>query len=103
MNIKSLLILVIVGILACGVASAVLLSDIDLKEVEVNDVELSLTDSHERNNIEKTDELEILVIFSSNTSYDDVEITAELTGYDKNDKGLIEDTTNAFDVKANQT
>lgn len=100
-----ILLMLVLGLSAfSALVSADLKADIgDLKQVEVNDVLLDRTASYERNNIEKTDELEILVVFSSDKSYEDAEVTAELTGYDKSDKDLVEDTTDAFDVKANQT
>ena len=99
---KSILVLMLVGILASAFATADAISgedgvDVTITSVEVNDVELSTTTTK---NLEKTDELDILVVFSINKSIDDVEIEAELTGYDNSDRDKVNDQTDTFDVKA---
>ena len=101
--IKSLLVLVLVSILACTFASADLISgedgaNVNINSVEVNDVEL--TGLGGPKNLEKTDQLDVLVVFSINKSIENVEIEAELTGYDKSDKDKVTDKTDVFDVVA---
>ena len=106
---KSLLVMVLVSILACAFAGATSTFDIDgedntavtIESVEVNDVDIeAYTSPSNPKNLEKTDELDVLVVFSINKSIDNVQIEVELTGYDKSDKDKVEDTTDSFDVKA---
>lgn len=105
---KSLWILVLVSILACSFASAATTEKIagedatvTVESVEVNDVDVeAYTSESNPKDLEKTDQLDILVVFSINKSIDDVEIEAELTGYDKSDKDKVTDKTDTFDVKA---
>ena len=73
--------------------------------VEVNDVRLDLDDII---NVEKTDEMEVLVTFKIEPDSDfndeyiakDVEIIAELTGYDHDD--IIRDSSSVFNVRPDQ-
>ncbi len=106
MKIKSLFVLgiILVGILAMGVSAskAPFTGTLDgvnvtLTQVEVNDVDL---DDSNRKKIEKTDELEILVAFEVASVVEDFQISAELTGYDKKDKSLLQDSSSVFDVDA---
>jgi hypothetical protein len=103
---KSLLVMVLVSILACAFASAASVVgedgvEVSISSIEVNDVDIvAYTSSSNPKNLEKTDELEVLVIFSMNKSIDNVEIEVELTGYDNNDKDKVEDETDSFDVTA---
>ncbi|MBI2576026.1 hypothetical protein HYV84_02345 [Candidatus Woesearchaeota archaeon] len=99
-NVMVLMILVL-SIIAGGSAYAQLFDDdvgVLKFNVEVNDVLLDATDAKE---LEKTDELDVLVVFKLNKSVDDVQIVAELTGYDKNDRQKVRDETDKFDVSAN--
>ncbi|MBI2139832.1 hypothetical protein HYU14_02825 [Candidatus Woesearchaeota archaeon] len=67
--------------------------------VEANDVDLS-TSSSEPKQLTKTDELDVLIVFKLNKSVNDVQVRAELTGYDKSDKEKVTDETDNFDVAA---
>lgn len=103
MKCKSLLLVFLVAVLTCSFASAELISgedgvDVTVSSVEVNDVELEGISGPK--NLEKTDELEILVVFSINKSIDNVQIEAELTGYDNSDRDKVTETTDTFDVTA---
>ena len=100
-KIISVFMLFLVGLLAISAVSAATPLDEKLRYigVEVNDVSLSSTDAR---NLEKTEELDVIVMFSLNESTDDVRVQVELTGYDNSDKSLVEDETDLFDVKANQ-
>ena len=100
-KIISVFMLFLVGLLAISAVSAATPLDDKLRYigVEVNDVSLSSTDAR---NLEKTEELDVIVMFSLNESTDDVRVQVELTGYDNSDKSLVEDETDLFDVKANQ-
>ena len=66
-------------------------------DIEVNDVDLS-TASTSQKELLKEDELDVLVVFQSNTDLEDVVIVAELTGYDKSDRVKINDESDTFDV-----
>jgi hypothetical protein len=100
---KNLLVMVLVSILACAFASAASVVgedgvEVSISSIEVNDVELIGASGPK--NLEKTDELDILVVFDMNKSIDNVEIEVELTGYDNNDRDKVEDETDSFDVTA---
>ena len=97
----SVLMILVLSVIAGGSAYAQLFDDdvgVLKFNVEVNDVLLDATDAKE---LEKTDELDVLVVFKLNKSVDDVQIVAELTGYDKNDRQKVRDETDKFDVSAN--
>ncbi len=105
---KGLLVLVLVSILACSFASATTNPSKSFSggdayiTVEVNDVDL---DDSVTKNLQKTDELEVLVtlkITGKTSITEDVQIEAELTGYDKSDKDKVTDETDTFDVKPDQ-
>ncbi len=99
-NVMVLMILVM-SVISAGSAFAQLFDDdvgVLKFNVEVNDVLLDPNDAKE---LEKTDELDVLVVFKLNKSVNDVQIVAELTGYDKNDRQKVRDETDKFNVFAN--
>jgi len=89
---KSLLILVLVSILACGFASAAL--DISNIEVEVDDQVVNGSSSVTAG-LEKDDTIEVEVSFRANADME-IEIEAVLSGDGKKDK--VSDSTDEFDV-----
>src|SRR3989338_2460642 len=101
-SIKYICLLLLIAVTMAVCVQADLSNKIEIKQVEVNDVQLDRTGSAQSNELKKTDELDVLVSFASkntNLTFDDVMVTAELTGYDKSDKNLVRDTTDSFDVK----
>ncbi len=89
-----LTIMLIFGVLAVSV-NALTASDVDIKSVEVNDVELDATTPKE---VEKSDELDVLVVFDYNGTDDaEFQVEAVLRGYDHSD--LIEDISDVFTAK----
>ncbi|MBI2137949.1 hypothetical protein HYU13_00010 [Candidatus Woesearchaeota archaeon] len=102
--------LLLIGLLAAsGIAEAACTSNcgsfsgggvtVTKLTVEANDVDLS-TSSSEPKELTKTDEIDVLVIFRLNKTVEDVQVRAELTGYDKSDKDKVSDETDSFDVVA---
>lgn len=73
---------------------------VTITEVEVDDTEL-VTNQINVLDVERTQELDVKVVFESTADLSDVQVEANLRGYDHND--LIEDITDVFDVKANVT
>lgn len=69
-------------------------------EVEVDDTEL-VTNHINVLDVERTDELEVKVVFNSTANLSNVQVEANLRGYDHDD--LIEDITDVFDVKSDVT
>ncbi len=107
-NIFGLIVVFLMSILVCSFVSAGSITmpingedgaEATIYSVEVNDVDLNSIGGDK--DLRKTDTLDILVVFSINKSIDDVTIEAELTGYDKSDRDKVTDTTDTFDVKAN--
>ncbi|MBW2974171.1 hypothetical protein KY366_00485, partial [Candidatus Woesearchaeota archaeon] len=107
---KGLLVLVLVSILACGLVKATSYPVTEsfgagqaTIEVEVNNVGL---DPANPKNLEKTDELDVLVTLRlegfGNITVEDVQIEVELKGYDLSDKDKVNDETDAFNVKVGQ-
>jgi len=105
MNIKSLLILVLVSILACGFASAAPysvhgdLTDIDFISVEVDGKDI-INDITYTRGLEKDDIIEVEVEFKALANIS-VEIEAELSGDGKKDK--VSDSTDEFNIHSGTT
>ncbi len=99
-NRLSLLTIFLVSLIAvCGMASA-----LDIKdniEVKVNGDIVSETSSNEVYDFEKGEDLEVKVRLTANVDLDDVQIEANIRGYDHND--LMEDITDVFDMKKDTT
>jgi hypothetical protein len=96
MKIKNLFVLalMIVSILAMGgIATATNSLPVELIEVEVEDVDAN---DGEIPGLEKANEIEVKVKFKALADIDDVQVEAQLRGYDHKD--LMEDITSAFDV-----
>ena len=101
---KSVLVVFLATILLCTFVSASGTiqgeegAQVTVSTVEVNDVNLEGLSGPK--DLEKTDILDVLVVFSMNKSINDVQIRVELTGYDLSDKDKVTDETDKFDVKA---
>lgn len=94
----SLLALFIVGILAMsGIACATF----TIIKVELDDDELDPSSTNAMRGIERGEEFEVKVHLSSNVSAEDVQVEAEIRGYDHKDR--VEDITDVFDMKAGVT
>ena len=93
-KILSVLAFLIVSVLALsGIANAAVF-DIT---VELDDDELSATSTNEIRALDRGDEFEVKVhLKSNNGDLEDVQIEAELRGYDHNDR--VEDITDVFDM-----
>jgi len=101
-KILTVLALFLIGILGLSSVSVALQnSDISVVGVEVNDVTLSETTPKD---VEKNDELDILVVFDTSatfpTSVTEMEVEAVLRGYDSKNK--IDDVSKSFNVKPGQ-
>ncbi|MBI4439948.1 hypothetical protein HY638_03165 [Candidatus Woesearchaeota archaeon] len=93
-------------VLALASISALLLTGVANAAFVISDVELdedSLTDSSTNfvRDIEKGDEFNVKVHFFSTVDADDVQVSAEIRGYDHDDR--VEDISDVFDAKANVT
>jgi len=96
-KIIGLLSLVLISVLFASFASAV----ITITEVELDDDALSATSSNFVQGVEKGDEFEVKVHLISDVDVDNVQVEAEIRGYDHNDR--MEDVSDVFDMKANVT
>jgi len=74
--------------------------NVTLTQVEANDVNL---DTSKTKNVELKDELEVLIVFEADADLQDVQFTAEITGYDKKDADQLRDTTSVFDMRAGES
>jgi len=88
---KSFLVLLLVSVLACSFASA-----LSIDTVKIDGDELS---SVATNYIEKDDEYDVRVVFSSgiNESYEDAQVRVYLSGVDEDYS--VEDSTDTFDIE----
>ena len=90
--------LVLIGaLLVSGIANAAFV----ISEVELDEDTLDPTSTNFVRDIEKGDEFDVKVHFYSTVDADDVQVSAELRGYDHDDR--VEDITDVFDAKANVT
>ena len=94
------------GVLALVLLSAVLVAHAAnaafvIDEVELDEDTLSYTDPNFVQGIEKGDEFTVKVHFHSMIDAKDVQISAEIAGYDHPDR--VTDTSDVFDAKANVT
>jgi len=101
-KILSVLALFLIGLVGLSSVSVALQdSDISMVDVEVNDVRLSQTTPKD---VEKDDELDILVVFDTTSTFPtavtEMEVEAVLRGYDSQNK--IEDVSKSFHVKPSQ-
>jgi len=96
-----LAIFLIIASLVVGIAAA---ADVP---VTINEVKLdgdSLTpNSLNRLNVEKGEEIEVKVLITANADADNVQIEAEINGYEYNDREQTSDITHVFDVEENVT
>lgn len=93
----SLLAFVVVGILALSSIAAAAYEI----EVELDDDELSASSTNFVRSLERGDEFEVKVHLKSDTDVENVQVEAELRGYDHDDR--VEDISDVFDMKANTT
>jgi len=96
-KIVGLLSLVLISVLFASFASAT----ITITEVELDDDTLSNTSSNFVRGVEKGDEFEVKVHLISDLNITDVQVEAEIRGYDHNDR--MEDVSDVFDMKAGTT
>jgi len=96
--IKSILILVLVGILACTFASATI--DVSDVIVEVEDIKVYDGGLWDVSGLEKDGTINVEVKFTANTDME-IEVEAELSGDGKKDK--VSDITDEFTVHAGTT
>ncbi len=94
LKIIGLMVLFVVGLLAVsGIAAA---------SVEINSVEVEGREFEEGDviilGVEKNDELEVRITTTSDQDEEDVQVSAYIRG---NDRDLIEDVTDTFDMKTN--
>ncbi|MFH1591735.1 MAG: hypothetical protein ABIC95_07485 [archaeon] len=99
-NKMSILLLAVVGIFALMAFSTVALP-VEMVKVEVDDTTVQQTLNNFVLAKEKGDEIEVQIVFKSTEDLSNVQIEAVMRGYDHDD--LIEDITDAFDMKANVT
>jgi len=92
----SLFVTMVVGLLTISAVSA-----LDILEVEFDDDQLDTSGSNFVQALEKGDEFEVKVRLVSDVDREDVQVEAELRGYDHDDR--VEDITDTFDMKANVT
>ncbi|MFC1768583.1 hypothetical protein ACFLZX_02365 [Nanoarchaeota archaeon] len=85
------------AVMVSGVASAAF----EISEVELDEDTLQETSSNYVRDLEKGDEFEVKVHLSSTIDAENVQVTAELRGYDHDDR--VEDITDVFDMKENVT
>lgn len=98
MGIKNIILLlsaIMLIVLFSGTALALNSSDITNIKVEANDVELSTTSPK---SLEKTDEIDVLVVFDSNVNTSNLQVEVVLRGADLRDP--VEDITEVFDVRS---
>ncbi len=95
-NIKIGILLVLVALLAIGSVSALP----DVEYIKINGDQYENGDSVV---VEKGDDLEIKVKLQADVSYDNLEVEADIIGYEYNDIDEISDSTHTFDVDAGDT
>ncbi len=96
-KIIGLLCLVLITVVFASFASAT----ITITEVELDDDTLSNTSSNFVKGVEKGDSFEIKIHLKSDSNVDNVQVEAEIRGYDHDDR--MEDVSNVFDMKAGVT
>lgn len=98
-NKLSFLTVFLVSLIAlCGIATALPVSEI---EVKVNGDEVKEKSSNYVYDFQRADDLEVKVRLRVTEDIEDVQVEASLRGYDHND--LMEDITDVFDMKTNVT
>ena len=90
-----ILAVILLGVLAFSVVAN---AAVEITSVEIDDDELSESGTNFIKAFERGEELPIKVHLTSDTAVDDVQIEAEIRGYDHDD--LMEDITDVFDMKA---
>lgn len=88
----------LLGVLAL---SSVASATITISEVELDDDSLSATSTNFVRDVERGESFEVKVHLMSDVDVDDVQVEAEIRGYDHDDR--MEDITSVFDMKANVT
>ncbi len=93
----SLLAFVIIGVLAMA---SIAYANYNI-EVELDDDELSASSTNFVRALERGDEFDVKVHLTSDIDVENVQVEAELRGYDHDDR--VEDISDVFDMKANVT
>jgi len=94
----SLLAFVIIGVLAM---SSIACAQYVIEEVELDDDTLSASSTNVVRALDRGDEFEVKIHLTSDVDFKNVQVEAEMRGYDHDDR--VEDITDVFDMKAGVT
>jgi uncharacterized membrane protein len=103
---RSVLVTLLVGVLLAGFATAGEHEDgavPDIEWVKINGDKFDFADGDEVLRIERGDTLDIRVKLHASENIEDVEIAADILGYEYNDFARISDSTALFDMDADDT
>ncbi len=96
------------SVLMVSMASALTTADVKFADVEVNDhnIDFGVADNQVSETllaVEEGEEIEIIALLKAGTTQEDIQVEADIGGYEYDDYEELEDTTHNFEIQAGTT
>lgn len=107
-KLMSIMAVLVMSVLLVSMVSALTTADVKFSEIEVNGVELTFDDdadveSNNRVAIEEGEQIDVRVELEAGNGATDIQVEADISGYEYDDYTELEDTTHVFTIQKGDT